>query len=62
MPKSIVPSLTTQELMDLFRKEAKIEQSGMVDFSVRGIARLVGKDKTTITNLLQNIARGKKTI
>jgi P63C domain len=59
MSKSIVSALTHEELIALFRKEAKIAVNGSVEFSRKGIARLVGKNKQTIQNLLSNIRGGK---
>jgi hypothetical protein len=59
MAKSIVQALTQQELLDLFRKEANIDNDGKVEFTRRGVARLVGKDKTTIHNLLEKCGGAK---
>jgi hypothetical protein len=59
MTKSIVPVLTQEELLDLFRRETKIDGDGKVEFSRRGAARLVGKDKATIRNLLKNLSGGR---
>jgi hypothetical protein len=52
MTTGIVQSLTQQELLDLFRKEANIDGIGKVEFTQRGIARLTGKPWTTVQNLL----------
>jgi hypothetical protein len=49
---SIVSSLSPEELLNLFRKEAKIEANGSVSFTRRGVARLVEKDKVQIQRLL----------
>jgi hypothetical protein len=56
MAKNIVPTLTAQELADLFRREAKIAPDGSVGFSRRGVARLVGKRLSTIQNLIKKIS------
>jgi P63C domain len=55
MSKSIVPSLTRQELIDLFQREANIEVSGHVTFSRRGVSRLIGKVESTIRSFLSKI-------
>jgi hypothetical protein len=52
MTSNIVSVLTQQELLDLFCKEADIDNSGKSSFTRRGIARLVGKSEKTIRNLL----------
>jgi hypothetical protein len=57
---NIVPNLSPEELLNLFRKEARIETDGATRFSLRGVARLVGKDKTTIANLLNNMRGGTR--
>jgi P63C domain len=59
MAKSIVPVLTQQELIELFRREAKIGADGSVGFSRKGIARLVQKNKSTIQFLIGNLKGGK---
>jgi P63C domain len=56
---NIVPSLSPEELIRLFRKEAKIASDGSVEFSRKGIARLTGKSKPTIQLLLANVGAGK---
>jgi hypothetical protein len=58
MAKSIVQVLTQQELLDLFRKEANIDNDGKVEFTRRGVARLVGKDKVQIQRLLSKCCSG----
>jgi P63C domain len=60
MANSIVSKLTPEELIALFRKEAKISSNGSVEFTRKGLARLVGKDKQTIQLLLANLVGGKK--
>lgn len=52
---NIVPKLTPEELLNLFRKEAQIEDDGNVGFSRKGIARLVGISKTSLLKLLAKI-------
>lgn len=54
MAKSIVSVLTAQELADLFRKEAKIQPDGKVEFTQRGVSRLTGKQLSAIQNLLSD--------
>jgi P63C domain len=53
MATKIVSVLTAQELIELFRREAKIGADGSVGFSRRGIARLVGKSLSRIQLLLK---------
>jgi P63C domain len=57
---SIVAALTPEELISLFRKEAKIGANGSVEFTRKGVARLVGKDKATIQLLLEKVKGGVK--
>jgi P63C domain len=58
MSNSIVPKLTAEELIALFRKEAKISSDGSVEFSRKGIARLIGISKPALLKLLLKIQRG----
>jgi hypothetical protein len=60
MAKNIVPVLTRQELIDLFRREAKIGADGSVGFSRRGIARLIGVSKPAIQKILAKIGGNQK--
>jgi P63C domain len=58
MSNSIVPKLTREELIALFRKEAKIKANGSVEFSRKGLARLIGISKPALLKLLAKIQEG----
>jgi P63C domain len=55
MANSIVSSLSPEELLNLFRKEAKISKDGSVWFTRRGVSRLTRKGIATISSLLIKI-------
>jgi len=58
MAKSIVQALTSQDLADLFRKESNIDNHGKVEFTRRGVARLVGLSQPSIQRILKTIELG----
>lgn len=60
MSNSILSKLTSEELLALFRKEAKIGAAGSVEFTRRGVSRLTGKDKVQIHRLLVKCSGDKK--
>jgi P63C domain len=60
MATKIVSVLTAQELIELFRREAKIGADGSVGFSRRGVARLTGVSSPSIQKLLIKISANQK--
>lgn len=55
---NIVPSLSPEELIRLFRKEAKIAANGSVTFTRRGVSRLTDKSKDSLLRLFLKIKGG----
>jgi hypothetical protein len=55
---NIVPKLITEELCLLFRKEAKIANNGSVEFSRRGVERLISVSRRSLLRLLNQVEGG----
>lgn len=55
MINSIVPKLTPDELIALFRKEAQIGKDGSVTFSRRGVEKLTLLSKSSVQRVFSEV-------